>query len=173
MVFGGAAQFLAGMWAYRARDGLATAMHGTWGSFWVAYGIYMLLVSVRVLPAPTTSHVAQIAFGYWFIVLAAITWAGAAAAAAESLGLTCVLVTLAAGSTLLAIGWVASIAVLIPIGAIVLVAAAVIAYYTATAMTLQGSFRRGILPLGKRSSEQRGVGRALSVAYEPGIQHGQ
>ncbi|MGW4568618.1 hypothetical protein ACWEN3_41815 [Streptomyces sp. NPDC004561] len=26
------AQFLAGMWAYRARDGLATAMHGIWGA---------------------------------------------------------------------------------------------------------------------------------------------
>src|SRR3954447_5261223 len=29
----GVAQFPAGMWAYRARDALATAMHGTWGSF--------------------------------------------------------------------------------------------------------------------------------------------
>src|ERR687884_1191294 len=27
-MFGGLAQFLAGMWAYRARDGVATAMHG-------------------------------------------------------------------------------------------------------------------------------------------------
>ncbi|HEX5584977.1 GPR1/FUN34/YaaH family transporter, partial [Gaiella sp.] len=38
-IFGGLAQFLAGMWAYRARDGLATAMHGMWGSFWMAFGI--------------------------------------------------------------------------------------------------------------------------------------
>src|SRR3954453_7516583 len=37
--FGGVAQFIAGMWAYRARDGLATAMHGMWGSFWMAYGV--------------------------------------------------------------------------------------------------------------------------------------
>src|SRR5919199_5006478 len=35
LVFGGIAQFFAGMWAYRARDGLATAMHGMWGSFWI------------------------------------------------------------------------------------------------------------------------------------------
>jgi succinate-acetate transporter protein len=32
-VFGGVAQFLAGMWAYKARETLATAMHGMWGSF--------------------------------------------------------------------------------------------------------------------------------------------
>ena len=30
-VFGGVAQFLAGMWGYRARDAIATAMHGMWG----------------------------------------------------------------------------------------------------------------------------------------------
>src|SRR5918911_4922409 len=41
--FGGLAQFLAGMWAYRARDGLATAMHGMWGSFWLAYGLLHFL----------------------------------------------------------------------------------------------------------------------------------
>src|SRR3954471_20642380 len=32
---GGIAQLLAGMWAYRARDGVATAMHGIWGAFWL------------------------------------------------------------------------------------------------------------------------------------------
>src|SRR3954466_6360031 len=31
--FGGLAQFAAGMWAFRARDAVATAMHGMWGSF--------------------------------------------------------------------------------------------------------------------------------------------
>jgi len=30
---------VAGMCAYRARDAVATAMHGMWGSFWIAYGI--------------------------------------------------------------------------------------------------------------------------------------
>jgi uncharacterized protein len=38
-MFGGLAQFLAWMWAYRARDAVATAMHGMWGAFWLAYGI--------------------------------------------------------------------------------------------------------------------------------------
>lgn len=30
--FGGLAQFTAGMWAYRVRDAVATAMHGMWGA---------------------------------------------------------------------------------------------------------------------------------------------
>src|SRR5206468_5577722 len=44
--FGGVAQFLAGMWSYRARDALATGIHGAWGSFWIAYGIYQLFVGL-------------------------------------------------------------------------------------------------------------------------------
>ncbi len=39
----------AGMWAYRARDAVATAMHGTWGSFWMAYGLLQLLLVTGVL----------------------------------------------------------------------------------------------------------------------------
>ena len=50
-MFGGLAQLLAGMWAYRARDALATAMHGMWGSFWIAYGILNLLVAVGAAAA--------------------------------------------------------------------------------------------------------------------------
>src|SRR5205085_10992835 len=52
LAFGGIAQFLAGMWAYRARDALATAMHGMWGSFWIGYGILNVLLATHALPAP-------------------------------------------------------------------------------------------------------------------------
>ncbi len=41
--FGGVAQFAAGMWAYKVRDAIATAMHGMWGSFWVSFGILELV----------------------------------------------------------------------------------------------------------------------------------
>src|SRR5919202_634475 len=51
-MFGGLAQFLAGMWAYRARDAIATLAHGTWGAFWLAYGIYNILVGTHVIAAP-------------------------------------------------------------------------------------------------------------------------
>lgn len=176
-VFGGIAQFLAGMWSYRARDGLATAMHGMWGSFWIAYGIYFLLAATNVLPSPTSSHTAQVGFGYWFIVLAAISWAGTAAAVAENIGLTLVLLTLAAGSTLLAIGWVASLGFLVPIGGIVLVASAVIAFYTATAMMLQGTTGRTVLPVGRAHvPDKPGAVPTQPIQYEfgePGVKLGQ
>lgn len=175
-VFGGIAQFLAGMWSYRARDGLATATHGMWGSFWIAYGLYYLLVAARVLPLPTGSHTAAVALGYWFIVLAAITWIGAVAATGENIGLTLVLVTLAAGSTLLAIGWVASVNRLVAVGGVVLVASAAFAFYTASAMLLQGTFGRVVLPVGRRHAASTPAIPVQPIQYEygePGVKLGQ
>jgi hypothetical protein len=44
-IFGGLTQLLAAMWAYKARDGVATAVHGMWGAFWMAFGILALILS--------------------------------------------------------------------------------------------------------------------------------
>ena len=51
--FGGIAQLAAAMWAFRARDGVATAMHGTWGSFWIGSGILNIMLATHTLAAPT------------------------------------------------------------------------------------------------------------------------
>jgi uncharacterized protein len=99
-MFGGLAQFLAGMWAFKARDGVATAMHGMWGSFWLAYGLLNLLVAVGVYTIPTGSFPE---LGYWFLALSAITAFGAVAAVAESISLFAVLSTLTVGSAFLAV----------------------------------------------------------------------
>src|SRR5581483_9429578 len=100
-MFGGLAQFLAGMWAYKARDGIATAMHGMWGAFWMAYGILQALISFGRIQAPAGPFPE---LGYWFIVLAAITWVGTAAAGAENKGLVTLLTLLAGGATVAAVG---------------------------------------------------------------------
>jgi succinate-acetate transporter protein len=85
-VFGGIAQFAAGMWAYKARDAFATAMHGTWASFWVGFGILQLLMATGTIP-PNTGPTFP-ALGIWFIALAAITITGTIAATAKNLALT-------------------------------------------------------------------------------------
>src|SRR5918912_2076810 len=97
-VFGGVAQFLAGMWAYRVRDTIATAMHGMWGAFWIAFGIFNVLVMWGKLPDHPAGSVSDPAFAMWFWTLMAITAAGGAAGGAESLAPFAVLGTLAAGS---------------------------------------------------------------------------
>jgi uncharacterized protein len=163
--FGGVAQLLAAMWSYRARDGLATGVHGAWGAFWIAYGIYVLLVGQGVAPSVALDADARVAFGYWFIGLAAVTWTGFAAALADNITTALVLLTLAAGSTLLAIAWTVGVPILVTIGAVVLVVSAIVAWYAATALTLAAVLRRVVLPLGRLGAPNR----IEYPAGEPGI----
>src|SRR5262249_48717274 len=79
MSLGGLLQLLAAMWASRARDTIATAMLGSWSAFFLGYGA--LTVTLRATGATPTGAFPEL--GYWYIVLAAISWVGMAAAAAE------------------------------------------------------------------------------------------
>src|SRR5919206_1173200 len=176
-MFGGLAQFLAGMWAYRARDAVATAMHGAWGSFWLAYGILHVLLATHVLATPTPWY-HDPGFGFWFFALAVVTASGALASLAESLGLFAVLSTLAAGSGILAgalcfgsHGW-------FQVAGWVLVVSAGFAWYTATAMMLAAAGGRVVLPLGKLSRKANTPGgrvtRPIELEWaEPGVRMGQ
>ena len=101
-VFGGLAQFLAAMWSYRARDVLATAMHGTWGSFWMGYGLLWAFFATGTLTQPSGAFTG---LGYWFVALAVITASGAVAAIARNLSLFGILTALTAGAALAAVGY--------------------------------------------------------------------
>jgi uncharacterized protein len=177
-MFGGIAQFMAGMWAYRVRDAIATAMHGMWGSFWIAFGIFNLLVMWGKLPDHPEGSISDPAFAMWFWTLGAITLAGAAAALAESVGLVSVLGTLSAGSILLAIGLSAGSVGWVKVAGWVLVASAILAYYVATSIMLLSSAGKVILPLGKLKKEANVPGaqpvKPIQLEWaEPGIKKGQ
>lgn len=144
-VFGGLAQFLAGMWAYKARDSLATAMHGMWGSFWMAYGILMLIFGMGKVPMADASQ----EIGFWFIVLAAITWVGMAAASAENRGMTVLLAFLAAGSTAAAFGRLAGSEWVMMLAGWLFVISACAAWYTSSAMLLHEKLGREVWGIGK------------------------
>jgi succinate-acetate transporter protein len=175
-IFGGVAQFAAGMWAYRARDGLATAMHGMWGSFWMAYGVLFLLVAIGTLTVPATG--AFLPLGYWFLVLAVITGFGALAAVAEGVGLMTTLTTLSVGSGLLAVHYLAGGHGWQVAAGWVLLASAFAACYTAGAMMLEGAWGRVVLPLGKYSRDANVPGARFTKVIEseramPGVRQGQ
>ncbi|NKQ57790.1 acetate uptake transporter [Amycolatopsis sp. K13G38] len=176
--FGGIAQLLAAMWSFRARDALATGIHGAWGSFWIGYGIYQLFVGLGGLPGTSTSTLAATAFGFWFIGLAAVTWTGVFAALAENTAVMLVLLALATGSTLLAIALIADVGTLRTIAAYFLLASAVLAWYTGSAMVLEATYKRVVLPMGKIGAEPNIPGRipkqVIQYEYgEPGIKVGQ
>jgi succinate-acetate transporter protein len=174
-MFGGLAQFLAGMWAYRARDGVATAMHGMWGSFWLGYGILNLLAATGALKLPTGSFPE---LGFWFLVLAAITLAGAIAALFESLGLVGVLAPLATGSAFAAIHYLTGSSGWETAAGWVLLASSWIAFYVAFAMMLEGAAGKVILPLGKPMMAANKPGARVTHPVEwplgePGVRQGQ
>jgi succinate-acetate transporter protein len=177
LAFGGIAQFLAGMWAYRARDALATAMHGMWGSFWIGYGVLNILLAAHALPAPKVWY-HQPEVGYWFFALAIITGSGALAALFESLSVFAVLATLAAGSGILAGAFLEASHGWATAAGWVFVFSAGFAWYTATAMMLAAAAGKVVLPLGKLKREANIPGKkpvhAIEFEWaEPGVKMGQ
>ncbi|HVU79042.1 MAG TPA: GPR1/FUN34/YaaH family transporter [Gaiellaceae bacterium] len=178
-LFGGVGQFTAGMWAFRVRDTVATAMHGMWGSFWIAFGILNLLQMFGKLPAHAPGSVSDPQFAMWFYTLAAITAAGALAALAENLALFSVLATLATGSALFAVGLSVAGPNWVKVAGWVFVASAILAWYTATAIMLLSSAGKTILPLGKPSNADANVPgheptHTIQLAWaEPGVKKGQ
>ena len=176
-MFGGLAQFLAGMWAYRARDAIATAMHGMWGAFWLAYGILNILIAAHALTAPTPwFHNPEL--GFWFFALAAITASGAVASLAESLGLFAVLSTLAAGSGIAAGAFIYGSHGWVQVAGWLFVISAGCAWYVATAMMLAAAGGMVVLPLGKYKRAANVPGgrptRPIELEWaEPGVKMGQ
>jgi uncharacterized protein len=175
-MFGGLAQFLAGMWAYRARDAVATAMHGTWGAFWLAYGILQLLLATHVLQTGgTLDH----ALGFWFIVLAGATLSGTIGAMLEgNLGVTAVLGFLTAGSVVAAIAFLNSSTGTEHLAGWLFVIAALLAWYVGSAMMWKAAAGRVILPLFHTEKETNIPGKEptkpIELAWgEPGVKMGQ
>lgn len=65
LTFGGIAQFMAGMCAYKTRDAVATAMHGMWGA-WIGYGILQLLFKTSAdtnRPGAQPTRAVELAWG--------------------------------------------------------------------------------------------------------------
>lgn len=178
LFFGGVAQFMAGMWSYRARDAVGTAAHGTWGAFWMAFGVFWILAGAGVLHLVNTGRPGAPqydAYGYWFYTLAVITGCIALAAIRRNLGTTLVLFTLAAGSACVGVGLTTGVLTWTRVAGYLLVVSAALAVYTATALALLQSHEgKSILPLGewpywKRESWKPGAIMARAQEYLEGM----
>jgi hypothetical protein len=168
-LFGGLAQFSAGMWSFKARDAVATAMHGMWGSFWIAFGMLQLAFLHGTLAEPTGAFPA---LGYWFMVLAAITWVGMFAATAEAGVLVAVLGFLAAGSTAAATADLTGIGALNVLAGYLFIISAICAWYMASALMLEGAFKRPMWSVGK-PAKARTEPTVMPGRGEPGVIRGQ
>jgi uncharacterized protein len=179
MTFGGIAQFAAGMWAYRARDVVATLAHGMWGAFWIAFGILQMLIITGQLAAPTPGA-SNYALGLWFLGLAYMTMLAALGATFENVGIAVVLWTLTTGAALTSAGWfLTGIGNgWLGAGGWLFIASAAAAAYMVSAMVLTAVTGRTILPTGHLKKKANIPGRKpiepIELEWaEPGVKQGQ
>jgi succinate-acetate transporter protein len=164
-VLGGVTQLLAGMWAFETADTLATAMLGTWGSFWIGYGVLNALSLRMLAEAPGPFH----ELGLWFAPLALITWMGAVAALGESVALVLTLTFLAAGSTIAAVANMGLHGSLVRLAGWLFIVSAALAWYTATAMLFEATSGRQIWPVGRAPRRNVAGPPAAMPAHEPPV----
>lgn len=110
---------------FRTRDAVSLILHGTWGSFWTAYGILEILYATGRVSRPTGAFPE---LGFWYVAIASITWA-LAFASRRNLGISAMVTLLAAGSTVEAYAEIAGVAPLRVLAGYLLMASALLAWY--------------------------------------------
>ncbi|MEJ2169079.1 MAG: heavy metal translocating P-type ATPase [Desulfobacterales bacterium] len=170
-VFGGLAQLLAAMWAYRARDGMATGFHGAWGAFWLGFGL-LIFLQVSGLIASVAAARTLPSLGFWFIVLAFISATCTAASVAANFALFAVMLLTTAAAVLAAVGLLGAFAGASAAAGYVFMASSFLAWYTASGLMLREAFGRNALPLGDFGTAGK-AGPIESGPAEPGVARGQ
>jgi succinate-acetate transporter protein len=145
IVFGGLAQLAVAMFAYRARDGVATAVHATWGSLFIALGVIWILAGTGAIAIAATGATPEI--GLWLGTVAVITFLCAMGAFPHSPVMSVTLLALAGGAGLACAGLVGGVSGLVTAAGWVMLAATALCAYTAGALMLDGAFRREMLPV--------------------------
>ena len=173
---GGVMQGIAAIASFRARDGVALAMHTTWASFFLGWGILQLLVATHDV-APIAIGATSPAFAFWFIALTLVTGM-CTLASLRNLGLTATLAFLTLATAVSAAGWYAGNVDAVHAGGYLFVCSAVVAWLVASAMMFESAYGRTIIPLGKRSKQANIPGRVTTdpIAYPagmPGLRVGQ
>jgi succinate-acetate transporter protein len=180
-VFGGLVQFLAGLWSFRARDYIASALLTMWGTYWMAWGLLQALQVDKVLPVVPLDK-PQPAFAVWFIPLGLFTCWGAIAALRENIPLVLLLGCVGSGCGFVAGGFWSGSTGWIDVGAWLFVFGAGWAWYVASMILLEYSWGRVILPIGvlpwmklplAANVPGRVLGRPVEYALgQPGVRRG-
>ncbi|HET8527805.1 MAG TPA: GPR1/FUN34/YaaH family transporter [Gaiellaceae bacterium] len=146
-MFGGVAQFAAGLWSFRARDFIGSALLTMWGTYWMAWGFLQALAVAKVIAIPPLTTPQQ-GFAVWFIPLALFTSWGAVAAVRENVPLFVVLATVGSGSAFVCAGFWMGSTTWIDVGAWLFVFGACFAWYTGAMVLLEYAWGRVVLPFG-------------------------
>ena len=151
--YGGLAQLLAGMWEFRNRNVFGATAFGTYGSFWIGLGLWVLLVARHAPPAGMTAAAYGAATGKdlaWILLAFAIFNTYMLISSMQlNVAVFGVFLTLEATEILLFIGGFGGNANISKIGGYVGILTALVAWYTSAAGVLTGMAGRPVLPVGK------------------------
>jgi succinate-acetate transporter protein len=141
--YGGLAQLLAGMWAFRRGDTFAAAAFSSYGAFWLSYWIFVQFVAKSVPPAHLGDAVGLylIGWGIW----TALLWV---ASFSRTWAVNAVLLALAVTFFLLGIGNAGNTSSIVKAGGWAGLVTAVLAWYAAVGELMEGAWGRAVLPLG-------------------------
>lgn len=143
LIYGGAAQFAAGMWEFVRKNTFGALAFTSYGAFWI--GLYILF-KIPAIPAGTDT--VAIYLLAWTIFTLYMT----VAALKTSLALIAVFVALDITFILLVIGnWGAGNANMIKAGGWVGILTALCAWYASAAGVINDTHKRVVLPVGPRS----------------------
>jgi len=139
--YGGLAQFCAGMWEFRRGDTFGATCFSSFGAFWLAIALLIILENTGVIPAVPREGMAVL-----FIAWGIFTAYAAVASLKVNRAVTAIFVTLIILFFLLAAGeWNATVHKVAGYEGIL---CALIAWYTSAAILINTLFGRDVLPLG-------------------------
>ena len=183
-VFGGLAQFIAGYYGFPARDNLVTVYHVSWGSFYIAYGLLILVQITGYnnntgLPIPFSLNTQQ-GPATWLVVMAGISWAVCLASLGRDFLIFLITLFQAVGSTLMFAGWYAdSVTGAVKTGGYFMMASSVLAlFYTFLCLVVEAAAANPSAaaygdanrrPYAWRQGLSNWRGRMPWVAADPGV----
>lgn len=145
-IFGGLAQFIAGMWSYRKGDTFSATAFGSFGAFNTSYALYLWLKAAGLIVGPGAGLGVIGIFVACFALIALMLMVGALW---KNMALVAVLFFLTLTYGLVAAGDIAGNASnLLSYGGWAGLISSVLAFYTAAAMVINSLAQREFLPLG-------------------------
>ena len=167
VLFLGAAQFLAAMWGFRAREPVATAVHGIWGGLWLGMGLAYGLAALDLL----TLTGLEMPLGFLMLGVGIITLGVVAATLFENLVLALLAGLAAVAAGIGGIGLMAETTAMVETGGWLLVIAAAAGWYFGTAILLAEISGVQRLPIGRyrMAADVPGEPTIEAVAYSTGM----
>jgi succinate-acetate transporter protein len=143
--YGGAAQFLAGMWEFRNRNVFGATAFGTYGAFWLGLGLWALLVAPMAKSPGAAGHdLGWILLAFFIFNSYMMLWS-----TQVNMAVFGVFLTLEITELLLFIGNFAGSTGLVKAGGYVGVLTALVAWYTSAAGVINGMRGTPFVPVGK------------------------